>query len=82
MSIYANSVGADHIIDCSVFPVRCIRNCGHKINPQKQIAVVVECFNCGNSTMDMEYTWLVTGLDNQGPDDREFELSKDTVTGM
>ncbi|XP_038058560.1 polycystin-1-like [Patiria miniata] len=60
--------------------IRCVRNCGTKINPQKQLALAVECSNCGNQTDDLQYTWNVTGLED-GASESGFEITKDTVTG-
>ncbi|XP_071788105.1 polycystin-1-like isoform X2 [Asterias amurensis] len=58
--------------------IRCIRNCGYKINPQKRLALEVECVQCWNTTEELEYTWNVTSL---GSEQSGFQQDVETVTG-
>ncbi|XP_022088538.1 uncharacterized protein LOC110978115 isoform X2 [Acanthaster planci] len=66
--------------ELSKLKIRCVRNCGSKVNPQKQLALAVVCSNCGNKTTDLDYRWNVTGLDDSGSG-QGFQMSTDTVTG-
>ncbi|XP_072020448.1 polycystin-1-like [Amphiura filiformis] len=64
--------------------IRCVRNCQEKINPQKHLALAVDCMNCINETT-IEYEWTVrysNGMELQKTPGYQDYIIDGALTGL